>query len=241
MCAAKGSGQSACRALPKGRRKREWGSLFLRATRHQQQRVCVRKRINGTLALSAQLWFCFFFSLRCIMIRTFKERDKQSESCSNKVEAWGATGETAWRCRFADVEGGSSTVAIVVVDERQQGSNRTMSLQEWATVGTMWVASKEAPKYLSEVQDNRLMLNEKVDLGTGKNKVLKECLRMSLVMLDLLRRLRILSHLLIWTGEEDLWVTSARTALAFTCVSKTTAAFSGSSTKSKLLTLRNPT
>lgn len=85
------------------------------------------------------------------------------------------------------------------------------------------------------------MLNEKVDVGIGKEEVLERKRQDEFSYVDSMTRLRIPSQLLVWNGEEDLWVTNPRRALVFACVGEITAAFSGSSTKSKLIALGNPT
>lgn len=85
------------------------------------------------------------------------------------------------------------------------------------------------------------MLNEKIGVGIGKEKILERKRQGEFGYVDLMTRLRIPSQLLVWNGEEDLWVTNTRRALVFACVGEITAAFSGSSTKSKLIALGNPT
>lgn len=85
------------------------------------------------------------------------------------------------------------------------------------------------------------MLNKKIDVGIGKEEVLERTPQSEFGYTGLNEETKNSSQLLDWTGEEDLWATSTRTALAIACVGEITVALSGSSAKSKLIALGNPT
>lgn len=142
------------------------------------------------------------------------------------------------KMRVCRCERGWSGGATLPVDEREQAGPQRACKNE-PQRGPYELSQRRLPCFWQRYETTGWCWPKRWMWELGKRSSWRESLRVSSVTLGSRSRLRIPSQLLVWTGEEDLWVTSTNTALAR--MGEIPAAFSGSSTKSELIARGNPT